>query len=405
RRGDPAVLLPALVRETGAALVYWNRSFEPLVEARDEELADALGHHDVEVRACDGALLQPPGRVRTQGGEPYKVFTPFWRTARGQLGEVTLHRAPQALIAPEQWPSSETLKAWKLSPTAPDWSKGFGRWTPGEAGAKARLHRLTSQALETYPDDRDRPALEGGSRLSPHLAWGEIGPRQVMAAVERAVHTHPGLRDQADKFLAEIGWREFNYNLLDQQPRLATRNFRTNLDAMRWRRDRAGFEAWSRGRTGYPLVDAGMRQLWTTGWMHNRVRMVAASFLAKHLLIDWREGEAWFWDCLVDADPANNPGNWQWSAGVGADAQPFFRIFNPVAQGEKFDPDGAYVGAWVPELAGLEARYIHAPWTAPREALAKAGVILGESYPEPIVAHEAARRRALDALREARADD
>ena len=405
RRGDPLALLPALARETGAERVCWNRSFEPLVERRDEELVDSLHHLDIEATVCNGALLQEPWRVLTKGEARYKVFTPYWRMARGQIGEISLHRAPSALAAPKAWPDADALADWKLHPSGPDWSGGFEDWAPGRAGAKARLSRLLAEALETYAEDRDRPARQGGSRLSPHLAWGEIGPRQVFAAVARAAEANPKLAAQADKFLAEIGWREFNYNLLDQQPDLAIRNFRSDMDRMAWRRSPADLKAWTRGRTGYPMVDAGMRELWSTGWMHNRVRMITASFLVKHLLIDWREGERWFWDCLVDADPASNPGNWQWSAGVGADAQPFFRIFNPMTQGEKFDPDGAYVRRWIPELARLETRYIHAPWTAPAERLRAAGVRLGETYPKPIVDHEAARKRALEALSEARSAD
>jgi deoxyribodipyrimidine photo-lyase len=268
--------------------------------------------------------------------------------------------------------------------------------------AQARLSHLLDKALQTYPHDRDRPAVDGTSRLSPHLAWGEISPRHLHHAVQVHAATHHR-EGQADKFLTELGWREFDYGLLAQDEKLHERPFKPSLDAIRWRRSNKDLEAWKRGRTGYPIVDAGMRQLWTRGWMHNRVRLITASFLVKHLLIDWREGEAWFWDCLVDADPANNPANWQWSAGTGADAQPFFRIFNPMTQGEKFDPKGDYVKRWVPELARLEAKYVHAPWTAPAAALEAAGIALGETYPEPIVEHDAARKRALEALSAARA--
>jgi deoxyribodipyrimidine photo-lyase len=400
RRGDPLAVLPALAREVGAELVCWNRSFEPLVERRDEELSDLLHHHDVKVGVGNALLLQAPWKVRSGSDAPYKVFTPYWRMAQGQVGEIELRPAPKRLCAPNAWPDSDRLPDWKLHPRDPDWSTGFADWTPGEAGAQAQLERFTAEGLATYAEARDRPAVEGSSRLSPHLAWGEIGPRQVLAAVK----AHPRLKTAGDKFLAEIGWREFNYHLLDQAPQLATRNFRRDLDALDWRRAEVALLAWKKGETGYPLVDAGMRQLWATGWMHNRVRMVTASFLVKHLLVDWREGERWFWDCLVDADPANNPGNWQWSAGVGADAQPFFRIFNPMAQGEKFDPDGSYVRRWAPELDQLETRYLHAPWTAPPEALRAAGIRLGETYPKPIVDHAEARARALEALKAAKAE-
>ena len=402
RRGDAAKVVVDLAAEADCALVCWNRSYEPAACARDDEIAEALRARKVEVQSSNATLLQAPDAVSTKTGGPYGVFTPYWRTAREQLDAFEVHRAPSKFAAPGRWPASDALKTWGLHPTRPDWSKGFGDWTPGEAGAKARLNHMLGPALEDYPAARDRPAVDGSSRLSPHLAWGEIGPRQVYAAAERAAGKHPGSREQVDRFLTELGWREFNYNLLHQQGELHARNFKSGLDGLKWRRSAKDLEAWTRGRTGYPLVDAGMRQLWAIGWMHNRVRLVTASFLVKHLLIDWHQGEGWFWDCLVDADPANNPANWQWSAGTGADAQPFFRIFNPMAQGEKFDPQGAYVRRWVPELAKLEPRYIHAPWTAPPDVLAAAGVVLGETYPKPIVEHEAARKRALDALRVAR---
>ena len=402
RRGDAAETVVALAEEMHAATVCWNRSYEPLAHARDEALAEALRARGVEVQTFDATLLQEPEAVRTQSGGRYGVFTPFWRTARSQLEPLKIQPAPETLEPPARWPASETLETWGLHPRQPDWSSDFSHWTPGEAGAQARLTDMLSHKLHDYVAARNRPAVDGSSGLSPHLTWGEIGPRQVYVAAEHAAAKHPDLKDQADRFLTELGWREFNYNLLNQDAELHEKPFKSNLDALKWRRSPKDFRAWTLGRTGYPLVDAGMRQLWRLGWMHNRVRLVTASFLVKHLLIDWRQGESWFWDCLVDADPANNPANWQWSAGTGADAQPFFRIFNPVAQGEKFDPGGDYVRRWVPELAKLEARWIHAPWTAPDDVLQTAGVTLGDTYPRPIVDHEAARKRALDALRAAR---
>ncbi|NLH81956.1 MAG: deoxyribodipyrimidine photo-lyase, partial [Phyllobacteriaceae bacterium] len=288
---------------------------------------------------------------------------------------------------------------WDLRPRRPDWSGGLARaWTPGEAGATARLAAFVADGLARYAEERDRPDRDGVSRLSPHLRFGEISPFAVWAAVKARVATAPTTAASAEKFLAEIGWREFAHHLLFHAPDLAERNLQPRFDALAWRDDPAFVAAWRRGRTGYPLVDAGMRQLWETGWMHNRVRMVAASFLVKHGLVDWRVGEAWFWDTLVDACPANNPMGWQWVAGTGADAAPFFRVFNPVAQGEKFDPDGGYVRRWVPGTAALPNAVVHAPWTASPAVLAAAGVRLDETLPRPIVDHAAARRRALDAF-------
>ena len=400
RRGEARAVLDALVEQTGAASVFWNRGYEPGLDARDQALADALQARGVEVSCCEGKLLLDPEAVRTKTGGPYGVFTPFWRTASALIPPLDLQGPPEAVRAPKAWPTSEPLGSWKLHPTAPDWSGGFD-WTPGEAGAKASLHAFLDQKLQTYPHDRDRPARDGSSRLSPHLAWGEITPRQLHCAVQARLAAH-GLESQAQKFLSEIGWREFDYGLLAQQPALHREPFKRALSGLKWRKSAADLEAWRRGRTGYPIVDAGMRQLWALGWMHNRVRLITSSFLVKHLLIDWRDGEAWFWDCLVDADPANNPANWQWIAGTGADAQPFFRIFNPVTQAEKFDPDGDYVRQWIPELAKADRRWIHAPWTASDAELAKAGVALGRDYPKPIVAHEVARARALEALRATR---
>ena len=269
----------------------------------------------------------------------------------------------------------------------------------------ARLTQFLGSGLDGYDQRRDQPALDVGSRLSPHLHWGEISPRQVWRLAHEYGGRDPRLAGDLDKFLSELGWREFNHQLLFNLPDLSRVNVRAEFDRFPWRSDRAGLRAWRRGVTGYPLVDAGMRELWATGFMHNRVRMVAASFLIKHLLVDWRDGEAWLWDTLVDADLANNAANWQWTAGSGADAAPFFRIFNPVAQGERFDPDGAYVRRWIPELAQLPKAHVHAPWTAPPEILARAGVALGRDYPHPIVDHAAARERALAAFRSLRADD
>jgi deoxyribodipyrimidine photo-lyase len=293
---------------------------------------------------------------------------------------------------------SDDLESWGLEPSRPDWAGGLREtWRPGEPAAQQRLNAFLEGGVAGYAGNRDRPDRPGTSRLSPHLRSGEVSPRQVWHAARFAIAGQPVHGGDIDKFLSELGWREFCRHLLYDVPDLATRNLQPTFDAFPWRHDDKALRAWQRGETGYPLIDAGMRELWHTGVMHNRVRMVAASFLVKHLLIDWREGEQWFWDTLVDADPGSNPANWQWVAGSGADAAPYFRVFNPVLQGEKFDPDGIYVRRWVPQLRGLPAGLIQQPWKAAPLDLADAGIHLGKTYPHPIVEHKAGRERALAA--------
>lgn len=397
RRGDSEAELRRLIDETGADGVFMNRRFEPDAFARDADIAHALKAEGVDSRGFNGGLLARPGAVLTGEGKPYRVFTPFLKALLQVVPEKPETPAPESLTTPEG-PAGDDLDAWELHPSAPDWSGGFD-WMPGEAGAAAALSAFIDGGLADYAAGRDAPGRHGTSRLSPHLHWGEISPRGVVRAVRAAAVEGRVASVQADKFVAKIGWREFSAHLLHHFPYMTERAFRPEFDAMPWRTDPERLQAWKRGRTGYPLVDAGMRELWATGWMHNRVRMVVASFLIKHLLIDWREGEAWFWDTLVDADLASNVQNWQWVAGSGADAAPYFRVFNPVAQGEKFDPVGRYVRRWVPELRALPDRWLHAPWTAPGAVLADAGISLGRDYPRPIVDHGDARARALEALK------
>ena len=397
RRGVAADILAEVIGETGASAVLWNRLYDPDTLARDTTLKSALRARGLTVRSCNAGLLNEPLEVATGEGNGFKVFTAYWRAARAKLDHVEPLVTPRRLAAPAQWPASEALESWALHPKTPDWSGGFDIWKPGEAGAHKRLDAFIDSRLRRYSEARDIPAREGTSRLSPHLHFGEIGPRQVWSAVQMAAAAGEVPDREAEKFLAELGWREFNHHLLFHAPEMATKAWRPAYDRVAWRKDPVALKAWQRGRTGYPMVDAGMRELWATGYMENRVRMIAASFLIKHLLIDWREGEAWFWDTLVDADQANNAGNWQWVAGSGADASPWFRIFNPFGQGEKFDADGAYVRHWVPELAGLPNDVIHQPWTARPDVLAKARVTLGITYPHPIVDHAQARARALAA--------
>ena len=401
RRGPALEALTALVEETGARAIHFSRCYEPHAAKLESDLAEALGGMGVACRRFGGGLLFEPEAVVEQAGKAYRVFTPFWKACLGMPEPKAPLPAPEAIEPASPWSAGDDLADWRLLPTAPDWSTGIAEaWTPGEAAAGERLHRFLDRAVAAYRDDRDRPDRPATSGLSPHLHFGEIGPRQVWHVARAAANRSgaPGVASGAFAFLREVGWREFSYHLLHHWPDLPSEPFRPDFAAFPWRDDAAALEAWQRGRTGYPIVDAGMRQLWHTGWMHNRVRMVVASFLVKHLLVPWQEGEAWFWDTLVDADLANNAASWQWVAGSGADAAPYFRIFNPVLQGEKFDPDGAYVGRWVPELADLPAKYIHQPWTAPNDVLEQAGVKLGDTYPAPIVDHKAARARALAAF-------
>ena len=402
RRGEAGPLIEALAAQTGAARVVWNRLYDPGLIARDAALKSRLKAKGLSVESFNASLLSEPWTVRNKTGEPFKVFTPFWRTARMGLDLSPVTPAPALLKTPEHRPPSDTLRDWRLHPARPDWSGGFSLWTPGEDGARARLVRFLDAGLKDYAEGRDIPSGKAFSRLSPHLHFGEISPRQVWAALDERVEAEPALDRSAEKFRAELGWREFSHSLLFHNPELETKNFKPAFDSFPWRHDPAAFKAWRRGRTGYPMVDAGMRELWATGFMHHRVRMLAASFLVKHLLLDWRLGEAWFWDTLVDADRAANAASWQWVAGSGADAAPYFRIFSPMGQGEKFDADGAYVRRWVPELARLPDPLIHSPWTADAAVLRSAGVTLGLDYPNPIVDHDFARKRALAALAETR---
>jgi deoxyribodipyrimidine photo-lyase len=393
RRGEAQAVLDDVIAHSGATCVVWNRLYDAASIDRDTQIKTGLKDNGVDCHSFNAGLLNEPWTVQNGSGQPYKVFTPYWRAAREQLHHVDAEAAPKTLKSPNKWPPSEGLEGWGLHPAKPDWSKGFDDWTPGEAGALERLDDFLSGPIDGYGEKRDIPAAPATSRLSPHLHFGEIGPRQIWVAARNAVEAGNASAGEAEKFLSEVGWREFNHSILFHNPDLPKANFRPEFDGFGWVKDHASFEAWTRGETGYPIVDAGMRELWATGFMHNRVRMIVASFLIKHLLIDWREGEAWFWDTLLDADLANNVGNWQWVAGSGADAAPYFRIFNPIAQGEKFDPRGDYVRRWVPELANLPDKVIHSPWTAPAHLTPAAK----RTYARPIVDHGQARQRALDA--------
>jgi deoxyribodipyrimidine photo-lyase len=387
RRGPAERVLYQLVGDCSAEAVFWNRVYDEGSRDRDARLKKSLGERGIRAESFKANLLFEPWEVKNQSGAPFKVFTPFWRTCRALSPPDDPLPAPKAVPAPKTWPAGDSLPAWRLLPSKPDWAGGLrATWKPGEDAARERLTHFLDGAVGDYRNARDLPAVEGTSRLSPHLAFGEISPRQIWRAA-----ANRGPSASTEKFLSEVGWREFAYNLIFHHGDLARRNFRPEFDAFPWADSDGALDAWQRGRTGYPIVDAGMRELWTAGWMHNRVRMIAASFLTKDLLIDWRHGERWFWDTLVDADPANNATGWQWVAGCGADAAPYFRVFNPVLQGAKFDPKGEYVRRWVPELAGLPDSAIHSPWTASKPPPASV-------YPERVVEHGAARDRALAAF-------
>ena len=399
-RGQASTIVPALAAAAKAGAVFWNRRYGAPEIAVDAGIKSALAREGRHAESFNGALIHEPWEIRTKAGGAYGVYTPYWRAALALGDTAPILEAPCALARapyPASGPARAALTDLDLLPRRPDWAAGLRlAWTPGETGARERLDAFIQDDLAAYAGARDLLAVAGTSRLSPHLRFGEISPRQAAEAAKNVVADNPAARDGAQKFLAELGWREFNHHVMFHHPDVATQNLRAAFDRMPWRDlPRAELDAWKQGRTGYPIVDAGMRELWRTGTMHNRVRMIAASFLVKHLLGDWRIGEAWFWDCLCDADPANNPMNWQWVAGTGTDASPFFRIFNPMLQGVKFDPDGGYVRRFVPELASLPANVIHAPWTAPAAVLDRAGVTLGTTYPIPMVDHIWARDRAL----------
>jgi deoxyribodipyrimidine photo-lyase len=393
RRGPTEVSLRQLIQRSGAGRMFWNRRFEPEVALRDARIEKDLRRDDIEARSWNASLLVEPESLLNLSGKPYQVFTPFWKAClkRG-FEQPKPKRLPAGrLSAPEKWPASLELDELELLPRR-DWHKGLAAyWTGGEEEARRVVKRFVVNKAAAYANERNTPSIAGTSSLSPHLHFGEIGPREVYSRLMSADSNSIGSK----VFLSEIGWREFAHYLLFHFPETVHRPLKPDFERFPWEPNDEALRRWQKGETGYPIVDAGMRQLWQTGWMHNRVRMIVASFLVKHLLQPWQRGAEWFWDTLVDADLASNTMGWQWTAGCGADAAPFFRVFNPIAQGEKFDPDGAYVKKWLPELNGLPDQFVHQPWVAPADALEQAGVKIGSTYPAPIVDHKTARARAL----------
>ncbi|HEY3323785.1 MAG TPA: deoxyribodipyrimidine photo-lyase [Planctomycetota bacterium] len=394
RTGPALDALRSVLRETGATAVYFSHRYEPEAIRVEREVATQLSAEGAIVKAFHSSLVFDPEAITTRAGRPFQVFTPFWRRCMTLPEPAAPLHAPKRIPGPKIWPRSARIHDLNLLPRT-DWTAGFCKaWKPGEKNALLRLKTFCRGNLARYETQRDMPALDTTSRLSPHLHFGEVSPRQVWHAAATADSK------AASAFLRQLAWREFAHHLLIHFPRTPLEPLHAKYAKFRWRKNKLALKAWQRGQTGYPLVDAGLRQLWRTGWMHNRVRMVVASFLVKDLLLPWQEGARWFWDTLVDADLANNTLGWQWSAGCGADAAPFFRILNPVLQSERFDPRGTYIRQWIPELRRLSAAHIHAPWQAPAEVLHAAGVRLGTNYPRPIVDHSAARDQALAAFRQ-----
>jgi deoxyribodipyrimidine photo-lyase len=396
RRGKALEVLAQVAAKTGASGVYFTRHYEPRLSAEESAIAEEFEQQRLMCRRFDGGLLFEPEAVRTRTGGPFRVFTPFYKACLAIKGIKDPLPGPDRIKTPPTWPDSEPLKNWRLRPSAPDWAKGLrDYWKPGSDEASARLDSFLENGLSTYPENRDRPDRPGTSTLSPYLHFGEISPRQVWHRARLWADVHADAGRDSTTYLRELIWREFSYHLLHHFPGIVEAPFNPGFSDFPWRQDAQALKAWQRGLTGYPIVDAGMRQLWRTGWMHNRVRMIVASFLTKHLLIPWQEGARWFWDTLVDADLANNSASWQWVAGCGADAAPYYRIFNPILQGRKFAPSGAYVRKWIPEIADLPDRVIHTPW--------ESGIPV-DSYPQPIVDHGFARQRALDIYKKFRID-
>ena len=402
RRGPTAEALAAVIEETGATAVFWNRLYVPAARERDREIASDRKERGIEIGHSEGALLWRPGSILTGSDSPYRVFTPFWKACLKAPAPGAPLPAPECLEPPEQWPSGATVEALGLRP-AIRWYDGIAAsWTPGEDGAHARLEAFLDAGVGNYDTARDLPAEDGVSRLSPYLHFGEISARSVWSEVS-ARRSDPDLARGAEAYLRELGWREFAHHVLYHFPATVTEPLNERFERFPWETGPSpALEAWQRGRTGIPIVDAAMRQLWQTGWMHNRARMIVASLLVKNLGIHWHEGARWFWDTLVDADLASNTMGWQWSAGCGADAAPYFRVFNPVRQGERFDAAGAYVRRYVPELSERPDGYVHEPWTLPARDRQRLGFEPGETYPAPLVDLKESRQAALDAYQTVR---
>lgn len=392
RKGKSLDVLNELIEETGAKRVFWNRRYEPSLRAVDSQVKRELRESNIEVESFNSNLLNEPHTVAAGSGQPYKVYTPYWKKVKDRTIEEPVMCDFRKLKVADSWPNSEALDRFELMPKENWHEKMESKWDISETGAHSLLDSFLKKAVEDYDTARDRPDHEGTSSLSPYLSWGQIGPRRIMAKLRERYDLRKGGPQIYSK---EIYWREFAYNVLYHFSDTPDTPLNAAYKEFPWKNDKRVLQRWQKGQTGYPIVDAGMRQLWETGWMHNRVRMIVSSLLVKHLLQDWHSGARWFWDTLLDADLASNTLGWQWSAGCGADAAPYFRVFNPILQGQKFDPDGAYVKRYVPELSNLPVKYIHEPWNASRSELESAGAA---DYPDPIIDHKKGRERALAAL-------
>lgn len=396
RKGPSLTALQQIIEEVGADAVFWNRRWEPAVIARDEDVERELKKVGIEVQAFNSSLLFEPNDVKSGEKKPFKIFTPFWKACLNLPEPSPPQPAPERISKPSEWPDSTEVD--DLAMTVDAKAELSSHWQPGERNAIDRMHNFISNSLSDYYTNRDFPGIDGTSKLSPYLHFGEISPRQIRHAVQEKMRTNPDAAEGGNAYLRQLGWREFGHHLLYHFPETPETSLRKEFERFPWEYSDEETAIWQEGQTGYPIVDAGMRQLMHTGWMHNRARLVVGSFLVKDLLIKWQTGANWFWKMLVDADLANNTLGWQWVSGSGADAAPYFRIFNPVTQGRKIDPHGDYVRQWVPELKELPDEWIHSPWNAPPEVLQTAGVEMGSTYPWPIVDHQEARVHALEAF-------
>jgi len=397
---DTLFLLRQLLEETGAEGVIWNRLYDPALVERDKQIKQQLRDDGYQADSHQANLLMEPWTLRTGKGEPYRVFTPFWRAMQKAPEPAEPLPRPRTLRPPSDWPRSQALADLNLLSRSQWHDKFEGYWQPGEAGAGKTLERFLDNALEGYKEDRDWPAQSATAYLSPHLHWGEISPRQAWQRVRARMAGQSSLEVGGQSWLRELAWREFAHHVLFEFPHTPDQPLYDRWADFPWRENyQPLLRAWQSGETGYPIVDAGMRELWDTGYMHNRVRMIVASLLVKNIRAPWQAGARWFWDTLVDADLANNTMGWQWSAGCGADAAPYFRIFNPWTQSRRFDPDGEYIRRWVPELAKLPGRDIHAPHEAPPALLTAADIRLGRDYPKPIIDYRSSREEALAAAK------
>ena len=396
-KGKAEEVLQKLIYDTRATNVLWNRRYEPWAVKRDRLIKEKLSAQSINIMSFNGSLLYEPWEIKSKIGNPLKVFTPYKRALLSKGIPEPVNSKPTKLLSPTEWPVSQSIDKLKLIENK-SWSIKFHNyWEPGSNKAKEKLEIFKSDALHDYNINRDIPSIEGTSKLSPHLRFGEISPKEVLNSIN-----HIEENDGINVYKSEIIWREFSHNLLWYFPNIHNTPIKNEFEKFEWDNNEANLIAWKKGLTGYPIVDAGMRELWATGWMHNRVRMIVASFLTKHLLLPWQLGEEWFWDTLLDADPASNTSGWQWVSGCGADAAPYFRIFNPIFQGEKFDPDGKYIKKFIPELNKLPKKFIHEPWKADSAILKNSDIKLGDTYPNPIVDHKFARERALNKYAELR---